>query len=89
MSTPALSVVVPVFNEQDNVAPLVGEIVGFESVGDGVGITPASSLTTFEQISTVGVAMSMLSAPSAVSGAPNTRPRKYRAEPSGKVTRKE
>jgi dolichol-phosphate mannosyltransferase len=26
-STPALSVVVPVFNEQDNVAPLVGEIV--------------------------------------------------------------
>ena len=27
MSTPALSVVVPVFNEQDNVAPLVGEIV--------------------------------------------------------------
>ncbi len=27
MSTPFLSVVVPVFNEQDNVAPLVGEIV--------------------------------------------------------------
>ena len=27
MSTPALSVVVPVFNEQDNVAPLVHEIV--------------------------------------------------------------
>lgn len=27
MSTPELSVVVPVFNEQDNVAPLVGEIV--------------------------------------------------------------
>jgi dolichol-phosphate mannosyltransferase len=27
MSTPQLSVVVPVFNEQDNVAPLVGEIV--------------------------------------------------------------
>jgi len=27
MSTPALSVVVPVFNEQDNVAPLIGEIV--------------------------------------------------------------
>jgi dolichol-phosphate mannosyltransferase len=26
-TTPALSVVVPVFNEQDNVAPLVGEIV--------------------------------------------------------------
>ena len=25
--TPALSVVVPVFDEQDNVAPLVGEIV--------------------------------------------------------------
>ena len=27
MSTPQLSVVVPVFNEQDNVAPLIGEIV--------------------------------------------------------------
>ena len=27
MSTPHLSVVVPVFNEQDNVAPLIGEIV--------------------------------------------------------------
>jgi dolichol-phosphate mannosyltransferase len=27
MTTPRLSVVVPVFNEQDNVAPLVGEIV--------------------------------------------------------------
>ena len=27
MSTPELSVVVPVFNEQDNVAPLIGEIV--------------------------------------------------------------
>ena len=27
MSTPALSVVVPVFNEQDNVGPLIGEIV--------------------------------------------------------------
>ena len=26
MSQPALSVVVPVFNERDNVAPLVGEI---------------------------------------------------------------
>jgi dolichol-phosphate mannosyltransferase len=27
MSTPELSVVVPVFNEQDNVAPLIGEVV--------------------------------------------------------------
>ena len=27
MAAPALSVVVPVFNEEDNVAPLVGEIV--------------------------------------------------------------
>jgi dolichol-phosphate mannosyltransferase len=38
MSTPQLSVVVPVFNEQDNVAPLVGEIVAAlrgRAAGDG------------------------------------------------------
>jgi glycosyltransferase involved in cell wall biosynthesis len=38
MSTPQLSVVVPVFNERDNVAPLVGEIVAAlrgRAAGDG------------------------------------------------------
>ncbi len=38
MSTPQLSVVVPVFNEQDNVAPLVAEIVAAlrgRAAGDG------------------------------------------------------
>jgi len=63
-------------------AQLDGEMEGFDSVGDGVGVTPTSTLTTFVQISTVGGAISIESAPSAVSRAPNTRPRKYRREPS-------
>ena len=47
MSTPFLSVVVPVFNEQDNVAPLVGEIVAALR-GNPLLTDPATDARGFE-----------------------------------------